>query len=52
MTRAALRASPVAIANPIPLVEAETSAVLSASFRFIDQVVMLRATPNETELSR
>ena len=36
MTRAPSRASPVAMANPIPLVEAETRAVLSVTFRFID----------------
>src|SRR5206468_1914872 len=36
MTRAPSRASPVAMANPMPLVEPETSAVLSVSFRFIN----------------
>src|SRR5947209_6061489 len=35
MTRAPSRASPVAMANPMPLVEPETRAVLSVSFRFI-----------------
>src|SRR3979411_3273965 len=35
MTRAPSRASPVAMANPIPLVEPETRAVLSVSWRFI-----------------
>src|SRR5438046_4761318 len=47
MTRAPSRASPVAMANPIPLVEAETRAVLSPSFRFIDQMALRQATPNE-----
>src|SRR5216684_1193472 len=35
MTRAPSRASPVAMANPMPLVEPETRAVLSVSCRFI-----------------
>src|SRR3989454_7649593 len=35
MTRAPSRASPVAMANPMPLVEPETRAVLSVSFRFM-----------------
>jgi hypothetical protein len=41
----------VAMANPIPLEEAETRAVLSVSFSSIDQTAVRRATPNETELS-
>src|SRR5207245_10987337 len=39
MTRAPSRASPVAMANPMPLVEPETRAVLSASFRFMDRTL-------------
>src|SRR5438552_18286089 len=39
MTRAPSRASPLAMANPIPLVEPETRAVLSASFRFMDRTL-------------
>src|SRR5437016_14141904 len=39
MTRAPSRASPLAMANLIPLVEPETRAVLSASFRFMDRTL-------------
>src|SRR5258707_3988865 len=40
MTRAPSRASPVAIANPMPLVEPETRAVLSVSFKSIIQAIL------------
>src|SRR5712664_4852629 len=39
MTRAPSRASPVAMANPMPLVEPETRAVLSVSFKSIFQYI-------------